>query len=577
MNKIKTYTHKGILTGMLSSAAMILLLMMGSCNKDFPNKLKENLKNDTLGVNSKTRKVLYIIVDGLRGRALKEINAPNISEIIKKSIYAYDGLSDIDGTGVTNAGAWTNMLTGVKRGQHGVVSDDFAGNKLNQYPTVITRLKQQLPELRTASFSASGAFGANLATAATENKSFEGDDVAVKTAAKAELERIDAGFVLAQFHGVETTGKTSGYESTTPDYINAVLKMDVYIGELMNALAKRKSFATENWLVVIASNKGGAIAADPNSTDVTPYADGLRNNFVIFYNPRFNSQFVPKPDSEKIPYSGSSIRFDYTSSTRTVASIPNSTSYNFGIFGNYTVEILLKSNTSSEIYPTFLSKRTIGFSGEGWNMFLEGGAWTLNTNVSGQMKGRAINDGKWHKLTIVFDGTNKKVRGYTDGKLDNELVMNGNTLDNTAPLRLGYIGNDGNQNASVLMNELKIFHVALTAAEISAYSCKTDIKADHPQYNNLIGYWPLQDGFGNVLKEATGKGVDFRLGGTVPWETFSVVSPALCPDINASFFTMVPNNIDIPIEIYHWMGVSVPSSWGLGGKSWDPTYSDIKS
>ncbi|MBC8986302.1 DUF4983 domain-containing protein [Pedobacter sp. N36a] len=576
MNKIKTYTHKGLVAGLLGSVAIVLLMMLGSCNKDFPNKLKENIKNDTVGVNSKTRKVLYIIVDGLRGRALKEINAPNISQVIKKSIYAYDGLTDVDGTGVSNAGAWTNMLTGVKRGQHGVVSEDFAGNKLSQFPSVITRLKQNVPGLRSASFSASTAFGSYLAKDATENKSFEGDDVAVKNAVKAELERGDAGFVLAQFHSVELAGKASGYESTTADYANAVLKMDTYIGELINALSQRKTFVTENWLVVIASNKGGLIAPDPNSTDITPYADPVRNNFVIFYNPRFNSLFVPKPDSEKIPYSGSSIRYDFTDATRPIATVNSATAYNFGVYGNYTIEILLKSNTTSEIYPTFLSKREKGFTGPGWNMFLEGGAWTLNTNVSEQMKGRAINDGKWHKLTIVFDGTNKKVRGYTDGKFDNELDMNSNTLDNPAALRLGYLPTDGNQNASVLMTELKIFKAALTATEISAYGCKPDIKADHPKYSTLIGYWPMQDGLGNVLKEKTGKGLDFRLGGTVPWETFSVVSPALCPDINANFYTMVPNNVDIPIEIYHWMGVSVPTSWGLAGKSWDPTYSDIK-
>ncbi|WP_316840787.1 LamG-like jellyroll fold domain-containing protein [Pedobacter gandavensis] len=576
MNKIKTYTHKGLVTGLLGSAAMVLLMMLGSCNKDFPNKLKENIKNDTAGVNSKTRKVLYIIVDGLRGRALKEINAPNISQVIKKSIYAYDGLTDVDGTGVSNAGAWTNMLTGVKRGQHGVVSEDFAGNKLSQFPSVITRLKQNLPGLRTASFGASATFGSHLAIDATENKSFEGDDLAVKNAVKAELGRGDAGFVLAQFHSVELAGKASGYESTTADYANAVLKMDTYIGELINALSQRKTFVTENWLVVIASNKGGLIAPDPNSTDITPYADPVRNNFVIFYNPRFNSLFVPKPDSEKIPYSGSSIRYDFTEATRPIATVNSTTAYNFGVYGNYTIEILLKSNTTSEIYPTFLSKREKGFTGPGWNMFLEGGAWTLNTNVSGQMKGRAINDGKWHKLTIVFDGTNKKVRGYTDGKFDNELDMNSSTLDNPAALRLGYLPTDGNQNASVLMTELKIFKAALTATEISAYGCKPDIKSDHPKYSTLIGYWPMQDGLGNVLKEKTGKGLDFRLGGTVPWETFSVVSPALCPDINAKFYTMVPNSVDIPIEIYHWMGVSVPTSWGLDGKSWDPTYSDIK-
>lgn len=575
MNRTKTYSHKGIVAGMLTSAAIVLLFTLASCNKDFPNKLKENLKNDTLGVNSKTRKVLYIILDGVRGRALKEINAPNIAQITKKSIYAFDGLTDVEGSGVTNAGAWTNMMTGVKRTQHAVVSEDFAGNKLSQYPTLISRLKENLPGLRMVSFSASSAFDANLTTGATEHKNFEGDDLAVKNAVKGELVKEEASFVLAQFHSAEVAGDTHGYAATSAGYANTILQLDAYIGEMMNTLMQRKTFVQENWLVVIASNKGGFIERDPSSTDITPYADPERNNFVLFYSPRFKSLFVPKPDSEKIPYSGSSVRYNYTSGTRTSAAVPDASKYNFGVNGSYTVEILLKSFTTNENYPTFLSKRAAGFTGAGWNMFLEGGYWMINSSIANQVKGRNINDGQWHKLTVVFDGANKKVRAYTDGKFDSEQNMNANDLNNTTPLRLGYIGADGNTSASLIMTELKIFNVPLTTMEIEAFACKTDIKESHPQYNNLIGYWPMQDGIGNILKEKTGKGADFRLGGEVPWETFSVVSPALCPDINPSFFTMVPNSIDIPFEIYHWLGVPISSSWGLGGKSWDPIYSDI--
>lgn len=577
MNKIKTYTHKGILTGMLGSAAMILLLMMGSCNKDFPNKLKGDSKNDTLGVNSKTRKVLYIIVDGVRGRALKQINAPNISGIIKNSIYAYDGIAGAEDINLSNGSTWTNMLTGVNPAKHGVVSDDFSTNKLSQYPTMITRLKASRPGLRTAAFSASAAFGANLTADATENKSFEGDDLAVKNAVKTELDRADASIVVAQFHGVEAAGLAGSYETSSIAYANAILKLDTYVGEIMNALSLRKSFSSENWLVVIASNKGGEIAPDPNSADITKFAEGLRNNFVIFYNPRFSSLFVPKPDSEKVPYTGSSIRFDYAADARPVAIASSQTMYNFGSFGSYTIEVLFKSNTGNQNYPIFLGKRTAGFTGAGWNFFLENDKWGLNTGSSDQLFGKSITDGKWHKLTVVFDGVAKKVRVYTDGTLDGETVLRSDNMNNDAPLRAGYIPGNGNTTASLLLNELKIFNVALTPTEIAAFSCKTDIKPNHPKYGNVIGYWPMREGLGNIVKERSGRGVDMLLGGTVPWETFAVVSPTLCPDIDEAFFKMVPNNVDIPVEIYHWMGVSVPVSWGLTGKSWDPIYSDIKN
>jgi hypothetical protein len=86
----------------------------------------------------------------------------------------------------------------------------------------------------------------------------------------------------------------------------------------------------------------------------------------------------------------------------------------------------------------------------------------------------------------------------------------------------------------------------------------------------------MTEGSGNLLKEKTGKGADLLVGANGDWENFSDLSPALCPDINTSFFTMVPNNVDIPFEIYQWMSITIPASWKLDGRSWNPVYSDIK-
>lgn len=574
MNIIKIYTHKSI--GLLTSGALAFLFMLSACNKDFPNKLQADSKNDTVGVNAKTRKVLYIIVDGVRGRALKGVNAPNFNQIVKNSIYAYDALTDVDGSGVTNAGGWANMLTGVKRNKHGVTTEDFAGNQLATYPSLLSRIKESNRGLRTASFSASTIFGDQFSKDAVEKKSFEGDDLAVKNAVKEELKKEEAGVIVAQFHAAETVGKNTGYDENSPAYANAILQLDTYIGDLMNSLSKRKNVAGENWLVVIASNKGGFVPADPNSTDFTSYADPVRNNFIVFYNPRFSTLFVPKPDSEKIPYSGTSVRFDYAANARTSPTITNTNLYNFGSLGNYTIQILIRTQ-GDQYYPVFLSKRAAGFSGVGWNMFLEGNYWMINSSAAAQVKGRTINDGKWHKLTVVFDGKNAKLRTYTDGQFDSEQTLRADNVNNTSPLRLGYLVGNENTSASLLMNNLQIFNVALTAQEIAAYSCKTTIEPSNPKYGNLIGYWPMQDGIGNKLVEKSGKGSDFLMGGSPPWETFNDNSPALCPEIAPSFFTMVPNSIDIPFEIYQWLGIPVSASWGLEGKTWDPVYSDIKS
>ncbi|WP_184542133.1 LamG-like jellyroll fold domain-containing protein [Mucilaginibacter sp. FT3.2] len=574
---MKTYTCKQLVKNLVTVAVVALsATMLFTCNKDFQNKLKDASKNDTLGINVKTRKVLYIIVDGVRGRALRSLNAPNISKIVKNAIYAYDGLSDYGTNTVTNAGSWANMITGVTADKHKVESEDFAGNDLAAYPTLFARLKQANANYRTVSIASTGSFNTNLAKDATFQKTFEGDDAAVKTAVNTELQNEDAKLVVAQFHGAELAGETSSFEDADANYTDAILKIDGYVGEIMTALSTRKTFAAENWLVVIASNKGGAIQPDPTSTDFTSYGDDTRNNFVVFYNPRFTTLFVPKPQTDNIAYTNTSITYDYSASKRPNATIQDPAQYNIGVYGNFTVQVLIKSLPGGYYYPSFLSKRVTAFTGAGWNMFLEGDAWTLNSSVASQAQGTTISDGLWHKLTAVFDGTNRKVRVYTDGVLNTERAMNGNNPNNNASFKLGYIPGSEDESATVLLNNLQVYNVALTTQQIAAYACKTSIDDSNPNYKDLVGYWPMEEGAGNVLKDKSGKGSDLLVGSNGNWTNFSDLSPALCPDINASFFRLVPNDVDLPFEIYQWMSVTVPTAWNLDGKSWTPVYSDIK-
>lgn len=570
MNKMKTYTHK------LAAAVTVacFAVIFSACNKDFENKLKDSNKIDTAGINTKTRKVLYIIVDGVRGKVVRNINAPNLAKIAKNSIYAYDALSDYDKNTETNAGSWANMLTGVTKDKHAVTTENFAGNNLSSYPSIFKRFKLINPALRTAAITASASFANNLAADATAKLNFENNDLSVKNAVKEELKRDDASIIVAQFHSAEVAGLANGYLETSPQYVNAIFNLDTYIGELMTSLSSRKTFADENWLVVVASNKGGVIPADPNSTDFTSYGDATRNNFIMFYNPRFSTLFVPKPDSDKIPYNSNGFVFNYN--TRPIAIITDVSKYNFGVFPNITIEMLIKNPAGNHNYGTFFSKRAVGFTGAGFNMFFEGNKWTLNPSVASQVQGEVISDGQWHKITAVFDGVNKKVRAYTDGILNTERDMNGNDMNNTSPLKVGYLPGNETQSPNALINSLQIYNVALTSADIANYACKTIVAPTNPNYSKLIGYWPMNEGAGKVINEVTGKGSNFTISGNGVWEAFNDISPKLCPEISDAFFVTVPNNVDIPYQIYQWMSVPIPSVWGLQGKTWNPVYSDIK-
>lgn len=578
MNKINTYTHKLVAT----ITVVLFIMIFSACNKDFPNRLKESSQNDTLGISAKNRKVLYIIIDGVRGKALKAINPPNIAKMTNNSVYAFDALSDFEGNELTNAGAWSNMLTGVTKDKHEVTSNDFSGNQLAAYPSIISHLKQTNPQLRTVSIAASGVLNANLANDAVAHQEFENDDQAVKNAVNEELKRDDATFVLAQFHGAELAGNANDYEVETAAYANAILKIDTYVGEIMTSLRSRKTFSDENWLVVIASSKGGEIAPDGNTVDNTAYGDATRNSFIVFYNPRFSTLFVPKPASDEVPFTGTAPNFVGNDSQLSRAVLSDATAFNMGL-NDFTVEVKVKVNNGGQYYPPILGKRA-SFNGGvvGWVFFLEGDVWMLNVGQTGlnnaQANGGPIRDGFWHTLTAKFfkDGATRKAAVYTDGVLKNTMdITTRGSIDSPSPFTLGYITGSGG-SIDVMFSDIQVYNVAIPDAVIKTQARKTYVDESHPYFSNLIGYWPANDGKDDLIKDKSGNAHDFRMQGSAQWQQFNEYTPHLDPVISSDFYKIVPNSVDIPFEIYQWLGVSVPKSWGLDGKSWNPIYSDIK-
>ena len=584
MNPAKKHPLKSILQLAAGMICIAFILTLNACNKDFPNTLNTKYKNDTIGVNVKSRRVLYIIMDGVRGQALRALNTPNITQIVKKAIYTYDGLSDFNTNPLTNAGAWSNMLTGVTKDQHKVVSEDFAGNQIAAFPSLFTRFKQVNPALRTASIAASGIFSTNLAVDAGSSQTFENDDAAVKNGVVTELKNDKAGIVVAQFHSAELAGQASDYTNTSANYNTAITQLDAYVGEIMTALTARKTFAQEDWMVVIASNKGGAIPADPSNTDKSVYADNTRNNFIIFYNPRFVTEFVAKPASDKIPYGGTAPDFTGVNSAFTSARLGNNTLGNFGASGEFTFQCKLRYDGPASYYPSFISKRNSFSIGQpGWVLFLEGDIFQLNIGQVGQgntqVSGGTIRDGIWHSIAFKIYNVNgsRKATMYKDGAVGLTIDISGKgNFDSPSPLTLGgnFVSGEGGQ-IDVLIKEVALFNSAIPDATILANMRKVTVDATHPYFNNLIGYWPANEGGGTAIADKSGKAPNFNLSSTVKWKVFSDYSPNLDPLISDDFYKIVINNVDIPFQIYQWMGVIVQPSWQLAGKSWKPTYTDV--
>ncbi|WP_175636260.1 LamG-like jellyroll fold domain-containing protein [Pedobacter ghigonis] len=564
------------------SAAFLLgfILLLSACNKNFDNVLPKSFRNDTLGLGSNSKKVLYIILDGVKGSVVSSLAPANITQITNNAIFSYDGVADYQRNSLTNAAAWTTMLTGVDYTKHNVSTEAFTGLNLQTTPTLFTGIKSNLGNVRTVSLASTAAFNDNLAVDATVKQTLA-DDAAVKTSVIAELGANNPSLLVAQFHSAEVAGLANGYTASTTAYTTAINTLDGYVGEILTALRARKTYAQENWLVVVSSNKGGA-ATSGGAPGSNIYADDSRNTFVAFYNPKFKPNAINKPDVSNLPYSGIGAKFNATNGA--VQSDANFLNLGTNIEATIRFNIRWDGSAGNSGYCAILQKRglTSGITGgvPGWAFIKDdGGIISLNTSFTGsgniQAKGptsQKLDDGKWHAIAVRFynSGADRYASMFVDGipAQQPDLKINGN-INSIAPLQFGKYS-----SVDCFITEFAVYNIAIPKADIIAASKKTPLTPiSDPYYNNLIAYYKTSEGVGNVLNDALGKSPAMNLVGTPNWTNYADISPNLSPAISEAAFKAVPNGVDIPVLIYNWLNIAAPAKWALMGKFYAPVVS----
>src|SRR5690606_23134672 len=179
----------------------------------------------------------------------------------------------------------------------------------------------------------------------------------------------------------------------------------------------------------------------------------------------------------------------YTSESTAVnaeAIVPSA--FNFGSNQDFTISFFYKDmNTAALYYPIFLSKRVQGFSGAGWNMFIEGTSLGWNSSISGQLftSTTPARDGEWHAITVVVNRSGERVALFVDGILQGSNTPNGSNLDNNSPLAIGRWPGDTNPNAQFLLANLQISNTAFSDQDVKDLAGIANVDSDHPKFSNL--------------------------------------------------------------------------------------------
>jgi predicted AlkP superfamily pyrophosphatase or phosphodiesterase len=202
---------------------------------------------------AKAKKVLIIGIDGVRADALKAAKAPNLRALAEGGAVSYEAQT---GAITISGPSWSSMLTGVWMEKHGVRDNSFKGANYDEYPHFFRYVKQVNDKLRTASIAHWSPINYWILSAADYART-EGSDEAVAAEAARYLSAENPDVLFLHFDEVDGAGHGNGYHPSVAPYMAAIEKVDTRVGTVLTALRARKTFAQEEWLILVSTDHGG--------------------------------------------------------------------------------------------------------------------------------------------------------------------------------------------------------------------------------------------------------------------------------------------------------------------------------
>jgi len=216
------------------------------------------------------KKVLFIGIDGTRFDAIEKATTPNLDALLKDGIYSsnclilgerYQKNDTVSGPG------WSSILTGVWADKHGVQNNTFTGMNYKAYPHFFARLKEVRPEAKTVSLVTWEPIHAKITSAADVSINYEqkahgvmdydGYDNEAASEAVKQLTKANPDALFFYIGQVDVAGHAHGFHPTVPQYVEAIERADKLVGRVVAAVQARKTYAQEDWLVIVTSDHGG--------------------------------------------------------------------------------------------------------------------------------------------------------------------------------------------------------------------------------------------------------------------------------------------------------------------------------
>jgi len=230
----------------------------------------------------KTRKTVFIIVDGIPADVIEKLLPPNLQNIAKQGGYTRSYVGGVKGTysqtPTISAVGYNSVLTGVWVNKHNVWDNDIAAPNY-YYPTIFRLCKEQYPAKKTAIFSswednrtklvgdhfaATGNLPVDYAFDGLEKDTVhyphdkQGDFMSKidESVAKKAAETIQTTAPDLSWVYLEYTDDMGHKHGDSPEFYNAIALADKRIGYIWQAVQYRQQHANEEWLVIVTTDHG---------------------------------------------------------------------------------------------------------------------------------------------------------------------------------------------------------------------------------------------------------------------------------------------------------------------------------